>query len=59
MHLKKIRLRYIVFFMIFDWKCLKYIKEIKAKRSLMEVKRKQILKNINISNEEIYKLFDL
>ena len=33
--------------------------EIKAKKALMEAKRIQILKNINISNEEIYKLFDL
>ena len=52
-------MKYLVFFMIFDWKCLRYIKEIKAKKALMEAKRIQILKNINISNEEIYKLFDL
>ena len=34
-------------------------KEVKSKKALMETKRKQILKNINISDEEIYKLFDL
>ena len=52
-------MKYLVFFIIFDWKCLKYIKEIKNKKYLMEVKREKILKNINISNEEIYNLFDL
>ena len=52
-------MKYLVFFTIFDWKCLKYVKEIKVKKSLMEDKRSQILKNINISDKEIYKLFDL
>ena len=52
-------MKYLVFFMVFDWKCLKYVKEVKSKKDLMETKRKQILKNINISDEEIYKLFDL
>ena len=52
-------MKYLVFFMLFDRKCLKYVKEVKSKRSLMEAKRNQILKNIKISDEEIYKLFDL
>ena len=52
-------MKYLVFFMLFDKKCLKYVKEVKSKRSLMEAKRNQILKNIKISDEEIYKLFDL
>lgn len=52
-------MKYLVFFMIFDWKCLKYVKEVKSKKALMETKRNQILRNINLSNEEIYKLFDL
>lgn len=52
-------MKYIIFFALFDWKCLKYINEIKSKKELMKSKRNQILKNIKISDEEIYKLFDL
>lgn len=52
-------MKYLVFFILFDRKCLKYIKEIKNRKSLMEEKKNQILKNINISDEQIYKLFDL
>lgn len=52
-------LKYIVFFLLFDWKCLKYIKQIKEMKSLMFEKRKKIMANIKISDEEIYKLFDL
>lgn len=52
-------MKYIVFFALFDWKCLKYIKEIKDKKELMKLKRRDILSNVKISNEAIYKLFDL
>lgn len=52
-------IKYIAFFALFDWKCLKYIKEIEEKKQLMKIKRKEILKNVNISNEAIYRLFDL
>ena len=52
-------MKYLVFFTVFDWKCLKYVKEVKSKRSLMEAKRQQILKNITISDKDIYELFDL
>ena len=52
-------MKYLVFFTVFDWKCLKYVKEVKSKRPLMEAKRQQILKNITISDKDIYELFDL
>ena len=52
-------MKYLVFFTVFDWKCLKYVKEVKSKRPLMEAKRQQILKNITISYKDIYELFDL
>ena len=52
-------MKYIVFFALFDWKCLKYIKEIKEKKQIMKLKRTEILSNLKISDEAIYKLFDL
>ena len=52
-------MKYLVFFTVFDSKCLKYVKEVKSKRPLMEAKRQQILKNITISDKDIYELFDL
>ena len=41
------------------FKCLKYIKEIKKYKDNALEKRKVIMENVKISNEEIYKLFDL
>lgn len=52
-------MKYIVFFLLFDFKCLKYVKEIKSLKSKMMKKRDVIMKNTKLSNEEIYKLFDL
>lgn len=52
-------IKYVVFFLLFDFKCLKYVKQIKKIKPKMLEKRSIIMKNIKISNEEIYKLFDL
>lgn len=52
-------LKYFTFFILFDWKCLKYTKEIKNKKNVILEKRKVVLDNIKLSDEEIYKLFDL
>ena len=52
-------MKYIIFFLLFDFKCLKYIKEIKKYKDNALEKRKVIMENVKISNEEIYKLFDL
>lgn len=52
-------MKYIVFFLLFDFKCLKYVKEVKSLKSKMMKKRDVIMKNTKLSNEEIYKLFDL
>lgn len=52
-------LKYIIFFILFDRGCLKYINDIKTKKEVMLSKRKIILKNTKLSDEEVYKLFDL
>lgn len=52
-------MKYIVFFLLFDFKCLKYINQIKLRKNNALKKREVIMKNIKLNNEEIYKLFDL
>lgn len=52
-------LKYVVFFVLFDFKCLKYINQIKELKPKMVRKRNEIMRNVKIDNEEIYKLFDL
>ncbi|MEN8078661.1 glycosyltransferase family 2 protein [Clostridioides difficile] len=52
-------MKYIVFFLLFDFKCLKYVNEVKNLKSKMMKKRDIIMKNTKLSDEEIYKLFDL
>lgn len=52
-------LKYIIFFILFDWKCLKYISQIRSNKELVLRKRHIIQKNIKLNNDEIYKLFEL
>ena len=52
-------MKYIVFFLLFDFKCLKYIKEYKKLKPRILEKRSVVMINIRISQEEIYSLFDL
>lgn len=51
-------MKYLTFFVLFDYKCLKYLKEIKKLKPDMLEKRKVIQKNTKITDEEVYKLFD-
>ena len=52
-------LKYIIFFSLFDWKCLKYISQIKKNKESILRKRHVIQKNIKLSKDEIYQLFEL
>lgn len=52
-------MKYLVFFVLFDRGCLKYLKEVRKRKSLMMSKREIIQRNVKLSDEEIYKLFDL
>lgn len=52
-------IKYLLFFLLFDFKCLKYTKELIRNKSTMIAKRNIIMDNKKIDDEEIYKLFDL
>ena len=52
-------IKYLAFFVLFDFRCLKYIKEIKNMKSKMVPKREEIRANIKLKDEEIYELFNL
>lgn len=52
-------MKYLIFFLFFDFKCFKYIKQINKDKTKMLKKREHIMKNIVLNDEEIYKLFDL
>lgn len=51
--------KYLVFFLLFDFKCFKYKKEIKKLKPKMIKKREIIMKNKKLSNNQVYELFDL
>lgn len=52
-------MKYITFFMLFDRECLKYKNQLNEMMPLALKKRDVIMKNVKLSEEEIYKLFDL
>ena len=52
-------IKYMTFFLLFDFKCFKYLKQVKEMKPKALEKRKVIMKNTKLNDEEIYKLFDL
>lgn len=52
-------MKYLTFFLFFDLKCFKYIKQIKESKIKMLKKRESIMRNVILNDEEIYRLFDL